>query len=131
MARGGLIGQNWGHSLWSNSFLPLPYSDSAFASLVEAIGFLGSIPVIISFCILTFAGYKLGIETPERINKTFILSIIFLITFQALLHISVNVTMLPATGITLPLFSYGGSSMIATMLSIGMMLSAARDNYLQ
>ena len=132
MARGGLTGQNWGHSLWSNSFLPLPYSDSAFASLVEAIGFLGTLPVIASFCILTYTGCMLGLKTETNLNRTFILSVTYLITFQALLHISVNVTMLPATGITLPLFSYGGSSMLATMLSIGLMLSAAgRNNFQQ
>jgi len=128
MARGGLAGQQWGHSLWANSYLPLPFSDSAFASLVEAIGFLGALPVIASFCILSYAGYKLASGLDDGINKNFVYSIIFLIVFQALLHISVNVTMLPATGITLPLFSYGGSSMLATMLCIGMMLSASQDN---
>ena len=126
MARGGFSGQSWGDSLWANSYLPLSYSDSAFASLVEAIGFIGTIPVIAGFCALAYAGYRLSMKTHNDIDKLFISSLSILITIQAFTHISVNVTMFPATGITLPMFSYGGSSLISTMASFGIILSAIR-----
>jgi cell division protein FtsW len=128
MARGGFSGQSWGKSLWANSYLPLSYSDSAFASMVEAIGFIGTIPVILGFCILAYAGYRLSLHAKNDINKIFICAMPIVISIQAMIHISVNVTMFPATGITLPLFSYGGSSLISIMLSFGIILSATKKS---
>ena len=128
MARGGFSGQNWGESLWANVYLPLPYSDSVFAALVEAVGFIGTFPVVLAFAALVFAGVNLSKGIISILRRNFILGMTSLISVQAFLHMSVNVTMLPATGITLPLFSYGSSSMIATMLSLGIALSAVRDN---
>lgn len=126
MARGGFSGQSWGKSLWANAYLPLSYSDSSFASLVEAIGFAGTLPVIIGFCALSYAGYRLALNTKGDMKKLFICAMPMMISIQALVHMSVNVTMLPATGITLPIFSYGGSSLMSIMLSFGIILSAAR-----
>lgn len=126
MARGGFSGQSWGKSLWANTYLPLSYSDSAFASLVEAIGFAGTIPVILGFCALAYAGYRLALHAEGDLKKLFICGMPILISVQALVHMSVNVTMLPATGITLPIFSYGGSSLMSIMLSFGIILSATR-----
>lgn len=128
MARGGFSGQSWGKSLWANAYLPLSYSDSSFASLVEAIGFAGTVPVILGFCALTYTGYRLSLQADEDLKKIFICAMPIVITIQALVHMSVNVTMMPATGITLPIFSYGGSSMISIMLSFGIILSAIRKS---
>lgn len=128
MARGGFSGQSWGKSLWANAYLPLSYSDSAFASLVEAIGFVGTIPVLIGFCALAYAGYRLSLQVKDDFKKILICSMPILISVQALVHMSVNVTMFPATGITLPIFSYGGSSLLSIMLSFGIILSAAKKS---
>jgi cell division protein FtsW len=127
LARGGFSGQSWGHSLWANAYLPLSYSDSSFASMVEAIGLAGTIPVIVGFSALAYAGYRLSLKAQGNFKKLFICAMPILITIQALVHMSVNVTMLPATGITLPIFSYGGSSLISIMLSFGVILSAAKN----
>jgi len=126
LARGGFSGQSWGKSMWSNAYLPLSYSDSSFASLVEAIGFIGTLPVILGFAALAFAGYRLSMKTEAPGRKIFIFAMPVLITSQALIHMSVNVGLLPPTGITLPMFSYGGSSLMSIMLSFGLILSASK-----
>ena len=127
LARGGFSGQSWGKSMWSNAYLPLSYSDSSFASLVEAIGFVGTIPVILGFCAIAYAGYRLSQRTRNIKRRIFIYSMAVTIASQALIHMSVNVGLLPPTGITLPMFSYGGSSLISIMLSFGIILSASKE----
>jgi len=129
IANGGFWGCGLGKSIWSNSYLPLSHSDSAFASFCEAVGFVGAVPVLAGFLFLVFIAFRISnkIQCPER--KVFILAIASLIAIQALIHISVNLTLLPTTGITLPLFSYGGSSLVSTFISFGVMLSASRVDY--
>ena len=126
LARGGFFGANWGNCLWANSYLPLSYSDSAFAALTEAIGFIGVVPVIFGFALFAYVGYRLASRTDVEVRKIFICAMTSMVTFQAFVHISVNVGLMPPTGITLPMFSYGGSSLVATMLGAGMILSAAK-----
>ncbi len=127
LARGGLFGASWGNCLWANSYLPLSYSDSAFAALTEAIGFIGVLPVIFGFTLFAYVGYRMASRAEENMRRIFICSMTSMVTFQAFVHISVNVGLMPPTGITLPMFSYGGSSLIATMIGAGMILSAARE----
>ncbi len=128
LARGGFSGQSWGKSMWSNAYLPLSYSDSSFASLVEAIGFAGTIPLVFGFSAIAYAGYRLSMKVEQPNRKTFIYAMAVLITSQALIHMSVNVGLLPPTGITLPMFSYGGSSLMSIMLSFGIILSATNNH---
>ena len=128
LARGGILGVDWGNCLWANSYLPLSYSDSAFASLTEAVGFIGVLPVIFGFALFAYSGFRLADRADSGFRKLFICSMTSMITFQAFIHISVNVGLMPPTGITLPMFSYGGSSLVSTMLGAGIILSAARED---
>ena len=127
MAHGGLFGSNWGNALWSNAFLPLPHSDSVFASIVESAGFAGGLLVILGFMALPLAAWQLAKRTKSQDAKIFIMGVGAFLAVQALLHISVNATMIPATGITLPILSYGGSSLLSTMILFGVALSAFRE----
>ncbi len=124
IARGGLFGQDFGQALWANSYLPLSHSDSAFATLCESVGFIGGLPVIIGFGVLFYLTLKTSFLLKDRFSKIFILSIISMYVVQAFTHISVNVTLIPVTGITLPLISYGGSSLVSLFLAFGISLSA-------
>lgn len=126
LARGGFSGRDWGGALWSNAYLPFSYSDSSFASLTESVGFIGAMPVIIGFCVLAYLCRRLSSLPSERSRRVFIYSVGLLVACQALLHMSVNVGIFPPTGITLPMFSYGGSSLVSTMFGFGMALSAAK-----
>ncbi len=125
LARGGLWGMKWGKALWANSYLPLAHNDSVFASLTESLGFIGSFFVIAIIGIIVLAVFKLSLKAENQFRKVFILSIGMLFAVQALIHISVNVTLLPTTGITMPVLSYGGSSLLSTLIYFGIMLSAA------
>ena len=130
MAHGGWTGSDWGNALWSGSFLPLPHTDSLFASIVESTGFIGGLLVMAGF--LFMAGVCCAISWKIRGSNNdrrfFIFSAGTLYLIQALIHISVNCVLIPPTGITLPLLSYGGSSLLAVMLTFGIAFSAARHD---
>ncbi len=128
LARGGFWGTSWGKALWANSYLPLSHSDSAFAALTESVGFIGAFPVIVGLALLAYISYRLSCRAQAGTDRIFIFSMGMLFSIQALVHISVNVTMIPPTGITLPILSYGGSSLVSTMFAFGMILSAAAQN---
>ena len=128
LARGGLTGTNWGNAIWANTYLPLPHSDSAYASIAEAIGFLGIFVVCIGFASLVYICFKLVEKTKSRSAKIFIIGIAMMFAAQTLIHMAVNVTLLPPTGITLPILSYGGSSLVSTMLAFGLVISAAKSS---
>ena len=127
LAEGGLTGSDHGAALWSNAYLPLPHSDSIFASIVETSGLLGGLIVLLAFSAASFGMVFLARKEkliPEA--SLYIEGIAFLYLAQALLHISVNVVLLPPTGVTLPLLSYGGSSLCSTMIALGAAFSAFR-----
>jgi cell division protein FtsW len=126
LARGGFSGMSWGKAVWANCYLPLPHSDSVFASITESLGVAGAMPIIFIFGLLVFAFVKLALLTENRERRIYVAAFGCLVAVQALLHISVNVTIFPPTGLTLPILSYGGSSLIATMIGAGIALSAAK-----
>lgn len=125
IARGGTTGMSWGKAYWANCYLPLSHSDLVFAALAESLGAVGAFPVILLFMLLVFAFAKLALQTKDVTRQVFVLALGGMVVVQALIHISVNVTILPPTGLTLPILSYGGSSLLATMIGAGMAISAA------
>ncbi len=127
LAHGGILGSSWGNALWTNAFLPLPHSDSVYASIVESAGFAGGLLVIGGFAALAWASYSLSKKAERDDARIFILATGAFIATQALVHISVNATLLPPTGMTLPFISYGGSSLVSTMIAFGVALSAFRE----
>ena len=127
LAHGDVFGSKYGTALWSRSYLPLPHSDSLFASIVELTGFAGGLLVILIFTGLGIAFTLIAWNTKGKCGRLYVFCAGMLCFFQALVHISVNSVLLPATGITLPMLSYGGSSLLAVMLSFGIALSAASE----
>ncbi len=123
LAHGGLWGSSWGHSNYTEMYLPNPQHDSIFASLGEAIGFTGLLPVFLTILVLLYFCFIRTWQINDRRYSSVIYGIISTLAFQALLHISVTVGIFPPTGITLPLLSYGGSSLAATMISFGIIIS--------
>ncbi len=127
-ARGGWFGSKIGYALWSNAYLPLPYNDSAYATLTETIGFAGALLVLLLFVLLLTALSLLALRrelTQEA--RLFTAGAAIIIGVQSLLHIGVNLSLLPPTGLTLPLISYGGSSLAGCGILLGIVLSAAKD----
>ncbi len=128
LARGGWTGSSDGGALWANAYLPLPHTDSLYATIVEAAGFVGGFIVLGLFVLLGFLFCCMAQrDNISRAAAIYINAIGMLYLMQALLHISVNLVLLPTTGITLPLLSYGGSSLISTMIAFGVAFSAVRN----
>lgn len=127
-ARGGWFGSKIGQALWSNAYVPLPYNDSAYATLTETIGFAGALLVLVLFAVLLGALSCIAMqkEVPPA-ARLFTAGCAMIIGIQTLLHIGVNLSLLPPTGLTLPLISYGGSSLVGCGILLGIALSAAKD----
>jgi cell division protein FtsW len=119
LASGGLFGRAWEDGLWSSAYLPLGYSDSVFASTAEKIGFVGTLPLLVLILALALYGHYHACRTTDRFRAASIFGITGMLVLQAFVHLSVNLGLMPPTGITLPLISYGGSSLISTMMAFG------------
>ena len=127
IAHGHLFGVKLGGALWSNHYLPFPYNDSAFATLSETLGFTGGLLVCGALVLLAWSLWRLGRSPMPRANRIFIVAALLLLALQSMIHISVNLCLLPATGLTMPFVSYGGSSLIGCFWMLGMALSAGAE----
>ena len=120
IANGGLTGQSWGKGVWSQTFLPLGYSDSVFATLAESIGFLGVLPLLLLLLAWVWHGCRAARRFPDVFRAATVLGMVTLLAVQSLIHLSVNLGLMPPTGITLPFISYGGSSLLSAFLMLGL-----------
>ena len=93
---------------------------------MESGGITGGLLIIGGYLLIGWIFRRMSLQTTDPAARIFIFSTGALFTAQALLHIGVNTALLPPTGLTLPIFSYGGSSLFATMAAFGMACSAAR-----
>jgi cell division protein FtsW len=126
IARGGLIGKGPGNGEARN-FLPEAYSDYIFASLIEEYGLIGGAFIIFIYIVFLFRSIRLFKKCPYAFGAFLALGLSFTLVLQALANMAVNVNLFPVTGVTLPLVSMGGSSFLFTCLSIGIILSVARN----
>ncbi len=124
---GGLFGMGFGNSIQKHFYLPEPQTDFIFSIISEELGVIGIISVAILFLIIILRCIKISIKAPDIFSKFLVLGIIFQLTIQTILNLSVVVGLVPVTGVTLPFFSYGGSSLILTMIEIGMVLNVSKN----
>ena len=127
---GGLFGKGLGHGTQSHlRFLPERHTDFIFASLAEELGLVGSLAVIALLGALLFRLLRAmtGVESGE--NRLLLTGIFSYLAFQTVVNIGMNIGIAPVTGVTLPLVSYGGSSILATALSLGIAASATRNSH--
>ena len=128
IARGHFFGVKLGSAVWSNNYLPFPYNDSAFATLSETLGLAGGALVCAALILLASSLWRLGnAKGLPTENRIFVIGAMLLLTFQSMIHISVNLCLLPTTGLTMPFVSYGGSSLIGCFWLLGMALSAGAE----
>lgn len=120
---GGLFGLGLGESRQKFSYLPEQHTDFIFAILSEELGFLGSATVVLLFVILAWRGYRAALKAPDFYGSMLATGLTTLIVLQAAVNIGVVTASLPATGITLPLISSGGSSLSVTLASLGVLLN--------
>lgn len=125
---GGLFGEGLGNGKQKYSYLPEAENDYIFAIVGEELGFIGSVLIIILFCIVIWRGISIAMNCRDSFGTYTAFGITVLIGFQVLVNMSVVLKLIPSTGMQLPLFSSGGSSMLATLMGIGMLLSISRQN---
>lgn len=126
IARGGLLGNGPGNGEARN-FLPQAYNDYIYATLIEEYGLLGGAFIIFIYLVFLFRSIRLFKKCPYAFGAFLALGLSFTLVIQAMANMAVNVNLFPVTGVTLPLVSMGGSSFLFTCLSIGIILSVARN----
>lgn len=124
---GELLGRGLGMGTQSRlQFLPEFRTDFIFASIGEEMGFVGAMLILLLNLFLLVYCLRVAQKTSNSFNLLVIIGVVSMLLFQASVNMGMNVGLLPITGITLPLISYGGSSAVATLLSLGMVASSAR-----
>lgn len=127
---GGLLGQGFLNSHQKHFYLPEPQTDFIFSIISEEFGFLGVLIVVSFFFFLFYRSIKISLKSSDLFQKFLVFGLSIGILIQASLNLCVVIGIIPVTGVTLPFFSYGGSSLLVTMASIGMILSVSRQNNL-
>ncbi len=126
IASGGWLGRGPGNSNARN-FLPHSYSDFIFAIILEEYGLLGGTFIVFIYLLFLYRCIRLYRKCPFAFGAFLALGLSFTLVIQAIANMGVNVNVFPNTGVTLPLVSMGGSSFLFTCLSIGIILSVARN----
>ena len=123
---GGLFGFGLGGSRQKHFYLPEPQTDFIFSIISEEFGFLGVLIVSVLFILIIYCSIKIALNCENLFGKYLVFGIVFELAFQALLNLMVVVGLIPVTGVTLPFLSYGGSSLLITLLSMGIILNISR-----
>jgi cell division protein FtsW len=126
MRMGGLFGVGLGNGLIKVGYLPLAHTDSVFAVAAIELGLLGVIAIIALYSIIGWRGYRVALNTGNRYGQLLVFGATTLIVVQAVINIAVMAGVMPLTGIPLPLLSYGGSSLVAMLASVGVIQSVYR-----
>jgi cell division protein FtsW len=122
---GGWTGVGLGQSIQKRFYLPESHTDFIFAIIGEELGLVASLFVLLMFLVIFFCGLRISLRAPDSFGKLLALGITLMITMQAAFNIGVVTGSLPTKGLALPLVSYGGSSMVMTMIMIGVLVNIA------
>jgi len=125
---GGLFGRGLGAGREKWFYLPSAYNDFILSIIGEELGLIGAILVLGLFAGFAWRGVRIAMGAPDRFGFLLGSGITFTLTFQAAIHFGVAVGVLPITGLTLPLVSYGGSSLIISLAMIGILLNISRHS---
>ena len=125
---GGLFGMGLFNSIQKHFYLPEPQTDFIFSIISEEFGIFGIIIVSSLFILIIYRIIKIALSCNELFPKYLSFGIAFQLSFQIILNLGVVTALFPVTGVTLPFLSYGGSSLIITMISIGIVLNISRNN---
>ena len=123
---GGLFGLGFGNSIQKQFYLPEPQTDFIFSIISEEFGFLGVLLVTFAFGMLFYRIVRISLKQNDLFAKYLSFGLGVQIILQALLNLSVVVGLIPVTGVTLPFISYGGSSLLISMISVGIILNISR-----
>ena len=125
---GGVLGEGFGRGEQKLFYLPYPYSDFIFSVVGEEFGLIGTLAVVSAFGLLLWRGSRAALMAPDRFGTLLGIGLITGIIVQALFNISVVISILPAKGIPLPFISYGGSSVVVTLIAVGILLNISQSS---
>jgi cell division protein FtsW len=126
LGSGGIFGAGLGHSQQKLFYLPAAHTDFIFSIIGEELGLLGTIGIIILFVIFIKQGLTIVKHAPDRFGYFLSLGLVLLISLKAMVNIGVSCGVLPTKGLPLPFISYGGSSFVFDMVSVGLLMNVAR-----
>lgn len=128
LGTGGLKGLGIGNGRQKLFFLPEPHTDFIFSIIGEELGFIGAFALIALFGFLMWRGFRIARYSHNRFDYYAALGFTLMIGIQALINISVALCLLPTKGLPLPLVSYGGSSLVTSMIAVGMLLNLSQQS---
>ncbi len=123
---GGTFGKGIGASVQKFLYLPEVYNDYIYAALCEELGMVGGLAVILLFLLFLGRGLFIAIRAKDKFGSMLVVGVVVQIALQAFLHVAVNLNAIPSTGISLPFFSYGGTSLCMLLGQMGVVLSVSR-----
>ena len=123
---GGILGRGIGQSRQKYLWVPEPHNDFIFSIVCEELGLIGAVIIIILFCLLIWRGFTIAMHAPDKFGSLLAIGLTFQVGLQALLNIWVVTNTIPNTGISLPFFSYGGTSLVILLAEMGIVLSVSR-----
>lgn len=124
--KGGFFGAGLGYGTQKIKRLPEPHTDFIFAVIAEEAGFAGTVLILMLFAAIFWRGVLISLDAPDDFGKLLAIGLSLLIVVQAFINIGVVSGSLPTTGIPLPFISYGGSSLMSSMISMGILLNISR-----
>lgn len=128
---GGVMGRGIGQSNQKYLWLPEPQNDFIFAVVCEELGFIGAALIVIAFALLVWRGFTIALRAPDRFGMLMCIGLVFQVGLQTVLNILVVTNTLPNTGISLPFFSYGGTSLVMLLVQMGIVLSISRSSNIE
>ncbi len=123
---GGFTGRGFGQSIQKFEYLPEPIGDSIFAVFAEEFGFVGSILLICSLVFLTLRGYRTASQASDIFGTLLVVGFMTIIITQAFLNIAAMIAVAPLSGLPLPFISHGGTALMATLASLGIVLNVSK-----
>ncbi|QAY65496.1 putative lipid II flippase FtsW [Paenibacillus protaetiae] len=127
LGHGGLFGAGFGESVQKLHYLPYPYNDFIFSVIAEELGFIGSALFLLFYLLFLWRGLIVALRCPDIYGTVVGAGIVGLFTIQAFINIGGVTGTIPITGVTLPFISYGGSSLLVCLMSMGVLLSISRE----
>lgn len=121
---GGLTGKGWGQGTQKSlGFLPrsVAHNDFIFSVIAEEKGFVGSVTVITLYAVVLFTGLRIAGQARDRLGKVLAVGVVTLLFSHVFINIGMNIRLMPVTGVPLPLLSYGGSSVLGSLIAMGLL----------
>ena len=127
LGSGGIFGRGLGQSIEKANFLPEAHTDMIFAIIGEELGLVGATMVILAYAAFAYAGLRIALGCKDPFGKRLAAGLTVLVCGQAAINLAAVMGLAPLTGIPLPFVSYGGSSLVVALASVGILLNIAAN----